>query len=118
WPYGRSGGTKSRGKKMLPLLGSEAGYWGRDDAIRYLAGERDYQSALADASNSILKRGMVHHAVGLECLALGNRNGAREAFEECVNTGAFWLFEYDWSRAYLVRMARDPNWPDWIEKKQ
>ena len=27
------------------------------------------------------------------------------------------FYEYDWSRAFLSRLERDPNWPPWIPFK-
>jgi tetratricopeptide (TPR) repeat protein len=55
-----------------------------------------------------------HFWVALDRLAQGDRAGAREHFQKALSTGAFGAGEYQWSRLFLKRIDRDPNWPKWI----
>jgi serine/threonine protein kinase/tetratricopeptide (TPR) repeat protein len=55
-----------------------------------------------------------HFYVALDRLSQGDRAGAREHFQKDVATGVFASTEYQWSRLFLKRMDRDPNWPSWI----
>jgi len=54
----------------------------------------------------------------MSLLAQGDKQGAREHFRRCVDTGVFDFDAYDWSRTFLARMAREPDWPRWIPTHQ
>jgi hypothetical protein len=51
---------------------------------------------------------------GLQRLAHGDRDAARELFERCVATRCAGFLSWDWSHAFLKRWESDPHWPPWI----
>jgi serine/threonine protein kinase len=55
-----------------------------------------------------------HFMIGLHHLADGKRSAARAAFQKCVGTNAFVLWEYTWAKTFLERMKADEQWPNWI----
>jgi tetratricopeptide (TPR) repeat protein len=59
-----------------------------------------------------------HFVIGLTHLSGGDRDGAREHFSAGVATRYIAIIEYDWSRAFLARMEKDPTWPSWIQVKK
>jgi hypothetical protein len=59
-----------------------------------------------------------HFFIAMSLLAEGNRTRAAEHFTKCVATGCFDFDASDWSRMFLARMNRDPNWPGRIPPKQ
>ena len=87
--------------------------------------DADEQRALEEVSSSVIYdsnreyyQSNMQYAMGLKCIACGDRNGARQHFEACLQIPALESPGRSWTRAYLARMDRDPNWPDWIEKQQ
>jgi serine/threonine protein kinase len=109
---------RDEARNILDRFGGEAEIFGYVEALRYLAGEWDEQRALIAVSPSVIFQSNVHYFMGIERVAYGDRDGARRHFKECVETPSFGSVSRSWARAYLARMARDPNWPDWIEKQQ
>jgi tetratricopeptide (TPR) repeat protein len=60
-----------------------------------------------------------HFAMGVRQLAEGDRVGALQHFQEGVAVRhPYWVPEYNRSRAFLVRMQKDPTWPPWIPVKK
>jgi serine/threonine protein kinase len=84
---------------------------------QYRSGGLSADEYLASAGLSLCGQCEVHFCIGLQLLAGGDRRGAREHFEKSVATGVFNFLEYDWSRAFLVRMESDENWPTWLQKE-
>ena len=76
------------------------------------------EELLQAARHSRMNRCEAHFAIGLRRLAEGDRKGAKEHFQKCVDTKAFIYFDYTWARAFLKRMEEDPRWPRWIEPKK
>jgi hypothetical protein len=67
--------------------------------------------------SSLLKGHQIfmHSTLGLRQLAEGDRAGAREHFQKAVAVRQpYWQPNYDWVRAFLVRMQKDHTWPPWI----
>jgi serine/threonine protein kinase/tetratricopeptide (TPR) repeat protein len=76
------------------------------------------EALLQAARHSRMNRCEAHFAIGLRRHAEGDRKGAKEHFQKCVDTRAFIYFDYTWARAFLKRMEEDPRWPRWIEPKE
>jgi tetratricopeptide (TPR) repeat protein len=82
--------------------------------LEYCAGilsEQEYLNAGAGSRN---EQCVDHFFVALDRLAQADRAGAREHFRKDLATGVFRWSEYQWSRLFLKRMEKDPNWPPWI----
>jgi tetratricopeptide (TPR) repeat protein len=64
------------------------------------------------------------YLVGLERLAHGDRQGAREHLRKSVERGHYtWstvlpLYDAMWAHVLLLRLEQDPNWPPWIPAKR
>jgi hypothetical protein len=58
-----------------------------------------------------------HYIIGITRLSEGDRDGAHKHFAAAVATRFTNIQEYDWSRAFLARLERDPTWPPWIPVK-
>jgi tRNA A-37 threonylcarbamoyl transferase component Bud32 len=69
---------------------------------------------LAGSGDSRYHRCNAHFFIAMSLLAQGDKQGAREHFRRCVDTGAFDFDAYDWSRTFLARMARESDWPRWL----
>ncbi|MDA1274823.1 MAG: hypothetical protein O2960_12360 [Verrucomicrobia bacterium] len=52
-----------------------------------------------------------HWTIGLRRLSRGDRLGATEHFQKCVDLGLFYYFVNNVADAFLARLNRDPNWP-------
>lgn len=86
--------------------------WGVGESLRVLRGE--WNETDVKSAESPLVRCSGYHTLGLEAMAEGRKDDARRYFQECLDTGVHTFFEYHWSSAFLNRMQRNPNWPDWI----
>ena len=86
--------------------------------LEYCAGLLSEQEYLNASGGSRLTQCTDHFFVALDRLAQGDRIEAREHFEKALATGVFRWYEYQWSRLFLKRMERDPNWPSWIPLKE
>ena len=64
--------------------------------------------------NSLWNRCEGHFLAGLRRLGEGDRASARVHFEKSVATRVYFYVDYAWSRAFLARMNKDPNWPPWL----
>ena len=53
-------------------------------------------------------------AHGVDSLASGQRDLARQHFQNCVDLKYFDWWAFYWSRAFLARMAREPVWLPWL----
>jgi hypothetical protein len=80
---------------------AEDGRATEEDLIRACRGRRTLESDCC-------------HAIGLRHLAAGDRAGATAWFRRTADTLAVSYGSWEYSLAYLARMARDPNWPRWI----
>jgi serine/threonine protein kinase len=115
---GKPAELRDEARNILDHLGGEADFQEWKQTLHYLAGDWDEQRALKVVSASVNNsQPKMHYAMGIERIAFGDRDGARRHFEECLKTPFFTSFSRDWAQARLARMDRDPNWPDWIEKK-
>ena len=66
----------------------------------------------------LLMEGSVPHAMlcGLQMLANGDRQKAREHFTACVDTGVCGWFEYNLVQSFPGTNGPSmPQWPDWIK---
>ena len=72
---------------------------------------------LKQAGPSRWNQSEAHFRIGLTRLAEGDRRGACEHFRQTVALGVYMSFDYDWSKAFLARLEKNPNWPPWIPLK-
>ena len=59
----------------------------------------------------------MHYQIGLLRLAEGDRAAARDRFQKGVGTRAVWIYPWAWTKMFLSRLDKDPNWPPWIPLK-
>jgi hypothetical protein len=84
--------------------------------VRYNAGELSEDKLLQDAGRSQWDQCLAHYSIAMAKLADGDREGAKKHFDKAVETRAWGWGEYDMSRVFQGRLAKDPNWPPWIQK--
>jgi hypothetical protein len=85
--------------------------------LEYNAGLIAASDLLAATGPSRLNRSEAQFFIGLTLLADGDRAGARDHFRQAVATRVFLFADYQWSRAFLSRLEKDPTWPWWIPVK-
>jgi tetratricopeptide (TPR) repeat protein len=68
------------------------------------------------AADSRYDRCNAEFFVAMSLLADGDRAAARRHFQRCVDLRVFDFDATDWSRTFLARMDRDPQWPRWIRQ--
>jgi hypothetical protein len=82
--------------------------------LDYNCGDLTDADLMKAAEGSRYNQSEAHFFIALTRLAEGDRSGAREHFRGSVTNRVFHYLDYDWSKAFLARMERDPNWPPWI----
>jgi hypothetical protein len=87
-------------------------------AMEYSAGRLSADELLHGSAGSRGQLCSAHFFIGVLMLAVGDRNKAREHFEQVLLTRADSRHEWDFSWAFLGRMADDPEWPTWIPAKK
>jgi serine/threonine protein kinase/tetratricopeptide (TPR) repeat protein len=95
--------------------------WALDWYLRYLdyhCGTITGEELLQTAGTCRPKLCEAHFAIGLHCLAEGNREGAKEHFRKCGATRVFIYWDHMWARAFLDRLEKEPSWPAWIPLKK
>jgi lipoprotein NlpI len=85
--------------------------------LDYICDDLSPEQLLQLASSSRSDQCEAAFCIAMTKLAEGGREGARTHFRQCLATGVFAFFEYRWSRAFLARMEKNPNWPSWIPVK-
>jgi tetratricopeptide (TPR) repeat protein len=83
-------------------------------ALRFYAGWISAEELAAEAGSSGYQACGDYYLIAMLYLARGEREIARRYFRRCMETGTHWLIQYQWSRAFLARLERDPHWPQWI----
>jgi hypothetical protein len=83
----------------------------------YFDGTISEEALLQKAEPSKRLQCSAHFKIGLTRLSGGDRVGAREHFSAGVATRFIEILPYDWNRAFLARMEKDPTWPPWIPVK-
>lgn len=114
---GDHAGHMRRAKALCEAGTTAYQHWGMGHAVSFLAGEctdERIEEAEQAVRGSNYDECVLHLAIGERLLVLGQRQKAKAQFEKCVDTGVWEFFEYNWARAYLVRMEADPNWPHWL----
>jgi serine/threonine protein kinase/tetratricopeptide (TPR) repeat protein len=86
-------------------------YWENPDGTR----EKELLDFANRSKPSLV---LAHWHIGIRQLADGDRAGARRHFEACLALHYPHFFGYLESRAFLARMDRDPEWPNWIWVKK
>jgi serine/threonine protein kinase len=84
----------------------------------YLCGDTSADDLLKAAGPSKWSVCSCHTLIALRKLAEGDRAAAREHFRQAVATRHLTATSYGWSRAFLARMEKDPNWPPWVPAKR
>jgi tetratricopeptide (TPR) repeat protein len=105
-------GLKSRPDELPPW---ERGWF--EKYLKYLGGRLEASALLEAAGSCRPKQSAAHLAIGLRCLAEGDRAGARDHFQKCADARVFNSWEYPWVRAFLKRLEEDRTWPPWIPLK-
>jgi tetratricopeptide (TPR) repeat protein len=104
----------------LKLRPDELPPWERgwfQEYLKYLGGRLEASALLEAAGSCRPKQSDAHLAIGLRCLAEGDRAGARDHFQKCSDARVFNSWEYPWVRAFLKRLEEDRTWPPWIPLK-
>jgi hypothetical protein len=119
---GDANAVRKRASDLLPDLDERFDLWGFDASIKFLAGKCDKESidaALAEVQDSKEQECVLRCTIGKRLLLEGDarRQEARAQFQESVETGAWWFFEYSWAKAYLHCME-DSDWPVWADSGQ
>jgi tetratricopeptide (TPR) repeat protein len=86
--------------------------------LRYNAGIISDEELLQSAERSRWNQCLAHYSIAMTKLAEGDREGAKKHFDKAVETRAWGWGEYDMSRVFQARLAKDPNWPPRITKGQ
>jgi hypothetical protein len=88
--------------------------------FRYLAGLIKEEQFVKEAGNSERKLASAYFGIGVAKLRQGYRNPdkakdyrdeAKDNFDKCAQGTMYHLTAYNWSRAFLDRMNKDPDWP-------
>jgi hypothetical protein len=82
------------------------------DVLKYNAGILDEDQLLQRAGENQWNLCEAHFFIGLRRLVKGKRGEAKASFQRSVDTGIFFFYEYNWSRAFLAHID-DPNWLPW-----
>jgi tetratricopeptide (TPR) repeat protein len=82
--------------------------------LRYNAGDLSADDLLQGAQGSRWNECLAHHYVAMTKLADGDRIGAKEHFDQVVETRATLWGTYDMSWVFRDRLAKDHTWPPWI----
>jgi serine/threonine protein kinase len=91
---------------------SAAGFLAR--ALSYLCNEISDEELVKSAGPSRGHLCQYHALIAMRKLSEGDRKGARQHFQQAIATRHFVTTSYGRSKAFLVRMDRDPTWPPWI----
>ena len=107
---------KDEATRLLKLSGEESSFWGINESLQILSSTRGHEEIMLKASSNINIGCTVYHALGLACLARGDREQAQVNFEKSAQTGNVGFFEYNWSKAFLKKLE-DRNWRSWVPVK-
>jgi tetratricopeptide (TPR) repeat protein/predicted Ser/Thr protein kinase len=92
------------------------GWYHREQA--YQCGDITEDDLLQAAGTCRPKQCEARFLIGLHHLAEGDREGAREHFQKCVDTRVFVYWDYKWARAFVDRLKQDPDWPRWTTTRK
>jgi predicted Zn-dependent protease len=84
--------------------------------LDYCCDEASTEEILMAAGPSRWRQCEAHFFIGMNAVCDGDRAAAKAHFQKCIDTHVFGFFEYHWSRAFLTRIEKDPDWPAWIPK--
>ncbi|MFC1597825.1 hypothetical protein ACFL5Q_07845, partial [Planctomycetota bacterium] len=88
--------------------------WNLEYSMMVLTGRWSPEEALNAAGVSKIRRSLMHFAIAARSLYIeGNREAARDHFQQCVNYEFFDVDYYYWAQAYLAHLD-DPTWPRWL----
>ena len=82
--------------------------------MEFGCGRLSEEELLKAAGDSRWNQCEAHFFLGVTRLGKGDRAAARVHFQKAVATRVFTFVDYGWSRAFLARIDKDPNWPPWI----
>ncbi len=83
-------------------------------AAEIVAGVIDEEEFRRAVWDSRPQRGEALGFLGVVKLGRGDREGARDCFEDSIQSGAFFFHGPAIARGFLARMDADPSWPAWI----
>jgi tetratricopeptide (TPR) repeat protein len=85
--------------------------------LHFYAGLISAEELAIPAGSSRLQVCRNYYLAAMLFLARGEREAAQQYFRRSVETGTHWSIQYQWSRAFLARLERDPHWPPWIPSR-
>jgi hypothetical protein len=88
------------------------------DIANFCAGDLTVQQFERITGVSLLNQCEGQFFIGMKFLAEGDRRSAAEHFRKSVDTPLEVAEDYVFSKAFLERLEKDPNWPPWIPKKE
>ncbi len=86
----------------------------RAHLVAYTCGDIDDDTFVERSANSRIALCQAHYFIGLTQLASSNREAARQHFRAAADLKIVGYLEDPLSRAFLVQLDRDPQWPRWI----
>ncbi len=86
-------------------------------ALQFYTGRISAEELAIRAGSSRYQACGDYYRAAMLFLSRGEREAARQYFTHSVETGTHWLIPYQWSRAFLARLERDPHWPPWIPSR-
>jgi tetratricopeptide (TPR) repeat protein len=82
------------------------------EVLKYNAGILGEGQLLKRAGENHWNLCEAHFFIGLRHLVEGKRGEAKASFQRSVDTGIYFYYEYNWSRAFLTQID-NPNWLPW-----
>ncbi|MCZ6678866.1 MAG: hypothetical protein O7E52_16665, partial [Candidatus Poribacteria bacterium] len=90
--------------------------WGGKGTVEFLARRIQAVTFLERIEDSNSQRCIARWLIGMRCLENGDRDGAKQNFSACIETGYFYTAICHWASAFLARLERDPQWPRSIQQ--
>jgi tetratricopeptide (TPR) repeat protein len=86
-------------------------------ALQFYAGKISAEELAIRAGPSRVRACENYYLAAMLFLSRGEREAAKQYFRRSKETGTHWWIGYQWSRAFLARLERDPQWPPWIPSR-
>jgi len=91
--------------------------WNETYPLKLFAGQWSPDRLLAEATESGHNRSLAHYVIAHKYLYMdGNRDMAKQHFQDCVDCCNVGPDFFHWAEAYLAKL-QDPTWPHWLPQK-